>query len=270
MENFSEYSYKIYGKKNGTAGSYIRAIQILDYIFSQYDVLHLNGKSLTSITDASEIYSIYEFVKCEEKKMRANEDSIFKYGKENQTSYPLDRFCSAAVGFLYKYRISIVENEATILTKKAHDKNDLIRALNRIASISNTEVDTEVYQRIGQSAFRCVLIEIYNCQCCVCGLNIKDLLRASHILPWTENKKNRLNPENGLCLSATYDAAFDRNLISFDEDYRMVVSTQIKEYYSNEATKDYFHKYEGKKLILPYKFYPNKEFLQKHIEKLIV
>ena len=60
------------------------------------------------------------------------------------------------------------------------------------------------------------------------GFSLADILRASHISPWAEDEKNRINPENGMCLSATYDAAFDRHLISFDEHYRLVVSKDIK------------------------------------------
>ena len=153
--------------------------------------------------------------------------------------------------------------------KTATKTSNLVRCLERITSISNTETNAEVHQRIGQNVFRSILLEIYNGKCCVCGLNIKELLRASHIIPWSDNKKHRLNPENGLCLSATYDVAFDRNLISFDNDYRMVVSHYIRDFYTNEAAKEYFEKYEGKQLMMPNKFYPNKEFLSRHLEKLI-
>ena len=88
-------------------------------------------------------------------------------------------------------------------------------------------------------------------------------------MPWSENKQNRLNPENGLCLSATYDVAFDRHLISFDNDYRMVVSQYIRDFYTNKTAKEYFERYEGKRLMMPSKFNPNKEFLNRHLEKLI-
>ena len=134
--------------------------------------------------------------------------------------------------------------------------------------MSDTESNAEVHQRIGQNVFRSVLLEIYNGKCCVCGLNIMELLRASHIIPWSENKEQRLNPENGLCLSATYDVAFDRNLISFDDDYKMVVSRYIKDFYTNEVAKEYFKKYEGKQLMMPNKFYPNKDLLRRHLNKL--
>ena len=60
------------------------------------------------------------------------------------------------------------------------------------------------------------------------GFSLADIFRASHISPWAEDEKDRLNSENGLCLSATYDAAFDRHLISFDEHHRFIVSKDIK------------------------------------------
>lgn len=66
-----------------------------------------------------------------------------------------------------------------------------------------------------------------------------------------------MNTENGRCLSATYDAAFGKHLISFDNDYRMVVRKEIKEYYTNEVAKTYFGNYEGKQLILPSSYLPS-------------
>ena len=109
----------------------------------------------------------------------------------------------------------------------------------------------------------------YNGKCCLTGLAIPEVLRASHISAWAEDEKNRLNPENGLCLSATYDAAFDRHLISFDEDYRMIVSKQIKAFYANDAAKAYFINREGEKMQLPVKFLPSQKLLQKHRELLL-
>ena len=118
--------------------------------------------------------------------------------------------------------------------------------------------------RLGQSYFRRMVLANYGGKCCVTGLNVPQTLRASHIVAWAEDKKNRMNPENGLCLSATYDAAFDKHLISFDEDYRMIVSKDIKEYYTNEATKEYFNNFEGKQINLPLRFMPSKKLLEKH------
>ena len=97
---------------------------------------------------------------------------------------------------------------------------------------------------------------------------VPDVLRASHISPWAEDEKNRLNPENGLCLSATYDAAFDRHLISFDEHYRLIVSKAIKDHYTDAAAKSYFLDREGQAMSLPTKFLPSQALLEKHRELL--
>ena len=270
MEEFAEYLQRIFGVRNGTANSYKKAIEILDDIFMQRDVLQLSGKSIATITDVGVINNIYEFVKAEEKKMRAGQDSIFKYGKTSQPSYHQKGFCSAAVRNLLKFRESIIQQQATQSVQSANSATQLMKDLRKITKIANTEANAEVHQRIGQNAFRSVLLEIYRGQCCVCGLNIKELLRASHILPWAESKQNRLNPENGLCLSATYDAAFDKYLISFDDDYRMIASPYIRDFYTNDTAKDYFERYEGKRILLPYKFSPSKEFLSRHREKIML
>ena len=269
MEEFAEYLRMTYGVANGTANSYKMAVRILDNIFKQYYVKGYSGKPIALFTDLGKINSLYEYVKAEEKKIKAGKDSIFKYGKPSQQSYPKKGFCSAAVKSLFNYRESIIQQKARKCVQSIDSTSKLIKELKEITNITNTETSAEVIQRIGQNTFRSVLLEIYGGQCCVCGLSIKELLRASHILPWAESKPNRLNPENGICLSATYDAAFDKYLISFDDDYRMVVSPYIREFYTNDAAKEYFERYEGKQLALPYKFSPNKEFLSKHREKLI-
>lgn len=270
MEEFAEYLQRIYGVRNGTTKSYLTAIKILDDIFKRYDVLHFEGNSIATIADAGKIHSLYEFVKAEEKKMRDGQDSIFKYGKSSQPSYPKKGFCSAALRSLYNFRESIIQQRAKESVQSTDSASQLMKSLKEITNITDTETNAEVHQRIGQNAFRSVLLEIYRGQCCVCGLNIKELLRASHILPWAENKPNRLNPQNGLCLSATYDAAFDKYLISFDDDYRMIVSPYIREFYTNDTAKDYFERFEGKRLTLPYKFHPSKEFLRRHRDKLMI
>ena len=105
-------------------------------------------------------------------------------------------------------------------------------------------------------------------KCCVTGLSVPDVLRASHISPWAEDEKNRFNPENGLCLSATYDAAFDRHLISFDEHYRLIVSKEIKNHYTDAVAKSYFLDREGQKMMFPTKYHPSQVFLTKHRDLL--
>ena len=94
------------------------------------------------------------------------------------------------------------------------------------------------------------------------------MLKASHIVGWAEDKKNRLNPEIGLLLSATYDAAFDKHLISLDEDYRMIVSPVLRDHYSSESAKEFFLSKEGRAINRHIKHSPDQALLQKHREKL--
>jgi putative restriction endonuclease len=73
---------------------------------------------------------------------------------------------------------------------------------------------------------------------------------------------------SGFYLSASFDAAFDRHLISFDETYRMIRSPVLKDYYSNRAVQDYFKSKEGRQLVLPKRYQPDQSLLEKHRLKL--
>lgn len=82
-----------------------------------------------------------------------------------------------------------------------------------------TEVERLVVQRIGQDIFRESLLDYWSGRCPITGISDTALLRASHILPWSEcvEDSQRLDVHNGLLLSALWDAAFDRALVTFDE-----------------------------------------------------
>ena len=117
--------------------------------------------------------------------------------------------------------------------------------------------------RTNQSFFRKAVLSSYSSKCCLTGIDIPELLIASHIIPWSKDKKNRLNPQNGLCLNSLHDKAFDKGLITFDNDYKLILSKKIK-----KKNNQYFTELEGKKMILPKKFLPNSEFLKFHREEI--
>lgn len=129
-------------------------------------------------------------------------------------------------------------------------------------------VQTKV--RVTQSRFRKWILLIYGGKCCVTGLAVPQLLQASHISDWSADPVNRMNPSNGLCLSATYHVAFDNHLITFDDDYRMVLSKSIRDYCTNKVHSDYFAAFEGKQLALPSRFLPDKALLAKHRAEVVV
>jgi hypothetical protein len=82
-----------------------------------------------------------------------------------------------------------------------------------------TEAERQVIQRVGQDIFRQALMKYWNGRCPLTGINDPALLRASHIVPWSECESDaqRLDVHNGLLLSALWDAAFDAGLVSFDD-----------------------------------------------------
>ncbi len=131
-----------------------------------------------------------------------------------------------------------------------------------------TETLLTTKARLGQQFFRQSVLASYNCRCCITGNPVPELLVASHILPWGNYPEHRLNPRNGLCLAQTQDAAFDRGLITFDEDYRVVLGPYQREFLPNETLERNFLDYEGKQIQMPDKFMPEADFMQKHREEV--
>ena len=128
---------------------------------------------------------------------------------------------------------------------------------------SNKTIQTKV--RIGQSFFRKAVLSAYNYRCCITGLTVPRLLVASHIIPWHEDAKNRLNPRNGLSLSMLHDKAFDIGIITINDDMTVRVSQK------KPASDDNFYvaallSYDGKPISLPEKFRPSSDFLAYHRE----
>ena len=88
----------------------------------------------------------------------------------------------------------------------------------RVADLPRTtEAERLVVERIGQDIFRARLMNYWQGRCPLTGIGDTALLRASHIIPWAEceNDAERLDVHNGFLLSALWDAAFDRALVTF-------------------------------------------------------
>jgi len=124
----------------------------------------------------------------------------------------------------------------------------------------------EVKTRVNQSIFRQIVIANYSCKCAITGIDIPDLLVASHIIPWYKNEEERLNPENGICFSALYDRAFDKGYIGIDKNFKILISKELKRKEKKEFYGKHFGSLEGNALLLPKKYLPNKEFLQYHAD----
>lgn len=125
------------------------------------------------------------------------------------------------------------------------------------------ERERMVKQRVNQCFFRNAVLAAYGRQCCITGLDVPDLLVASHIIPWAKDKSNRVNPRNGVCMNALHDKAFDRGLITITSDYRVELSEKIKKAKECHA-KFWLMDFDGAPIRLPERFLPEPEFINWH------
>jgi predicted restriction endonuclease len=92
-----------------------------------------------------------------------------------------------------------------------------------------TERSGLVTSRVGQGAYRKRIIHRWEYKCAVTNFNKLDILIASHIVPWSKaSDHERLDVNNGLLLSPTYDALFDKHLITFDNNGKIQLSEKIE------------------------------------------
>lgn len=118
-------------------------------------------------------------------------------------------------------------------------------------------------QRIKQNFFRRAVLASYRGRCCMSGLSEPRLLITSHIVPWSKDKANRLNPSNGLCLSAIHDRAFDQGLITLSDEWRIVLSKELRRR-DEPFVRSVLKPLEGRAIEIPERFLPDLAFLQHH------
>jgi len=134
-----------------------------------------------------------------------------------------------------------------------------------IAPTGPTETTATVKVRRGQQFFRQSILNAYGVCCCISGINVPNLLVASHIKPWRDFPGERLDLCNGLCLSSLHDAAFDAGLITLDEKLTVVLSKRLRSYFPQAALEQSFVPFEGKPIRLPNKLAePSQDFLSYH------
>ena len=279
-QDFRDFVFSTNTDGSGKAASYVRALDMLGPILTRHYPRPVVNGSMWHQFALADLESIHKWI-CAETKKGAASPAMADF---ESPSYWTKNFCSAAVR-AYGEFLATEAFEDGILAKVSGEtggkavaqkaeslidttsQTDLEAYLNLTAKEGKTKL-AAVKVRVNQDIFRKMVLANYGGKCCVTGLSVPDVLRASHISPWAEDEKNRLNPENGLCLSATYDAAFDRHLISFDEHYRLIVSKAIKDHYTDAAARSYFLDREGQKMALPTRFLPSQTLLEKHRDLL--
>lgn len=117
-------------------------------------------------------------------------------------------------------------------------------------------------RRQGQGLFREIILTNYRQKCALTGIDDRRLLTASHIVGWSERAETRMLPSNGICLNALHDRAFDRHLITFDDDLRLIISPKL-----SFETQRQLYDTASAKLALPERFLPDPALLAEHRSK---
>ena len=279
-QSFQEFIFSTNTDGSGKAASYVRALDMLGPILTAHYPKPIINGTMWHEFSLADLQALHEWI-CAD--MRKGNASVMLADFESP-SYWTKNFCSAAVR-AYSEFMAAEQFENGIVAKVAAEtvgKKVAKKAEGLIEKTSKTDLEkylklpkkdgkeklAAVKVRVNQDIFRKMVLANYDRKCCVTGLDVLAVLQASHISSWEKDAANRLNPENGLCLSATYHEAFDAHLISFDEHYRLIVSKSIKDHYTSAAAKSYFTNREGQKIIMPIKFLPSQALLVKHRELL--
>jgi len=214
------------------ANSYIKALDILSLLIKHEPYGFNDCKDIWKVESVERLYQLYVFVSQQSKKKENNLWVIDGIAK----SYLANGFCSAAlksfmtflVEFKFEQRLlNNLNEEAGNIPITLHYPSCL---LDGIEHAEGRDVVREVNVRTNQNVFRKVILNIYNQSCCITGLN----------------------------------AAFDKHLISLDDDYRIITSKNINDYYTSNSVNEYFIKKQGMKINLPNAYKPNKKFLEIH------
>lgn len=133
-----------------------------------------------------------------------------------------------------------------------------------------TDVARTVNVRRVQGLFRATVLASYDFTCAISGISIPDVLVASHIIPWSREESRRLDPRNGIALSALHDRAFDRGLISLGDILEVVVSRRLRVANPSEIHRTALIGIEGQRMRLPSRFKPDHRAIAWHREHVFL
>jgi putative restriction endonuclease len=118
-------------------------------------------------------------------------------------------------------------------------------------------------RRMGQGAFRKLVLDAYGRRCAVSGEHAIPVLQASHIKPFADVEQHEIS--NGLALRSDIHILFDLGYVTVTPDYRFLVSERLSEDFENGQA---YYKYAERrtKILLPGEptLRPNREYLEWH------
>lgn len=138
--------------------------------------------------------------------------------------------------------------------------------LNEIPVVEKLQVAEEEIVYVRNGAFKKWIPKIYQNTCAISRMKLVStfgysLIDACHIRPFSDNQDDRVT--NGIALCPNLHRAFDRGLISIDQDYKVLVTDQIQEDISNPYGLQILR---GRKILLPTEkhLWPDQENLEWH------
>lgn len=136
------------------------------------------------------------------------------------------------------------------------------------AAADPTEKEALCKLRTVQAFFRETVLASYQYVCAVCGLAICEMLNASHVIPWSVSTERRADPTNGIALCAFHDRAFDRGLISVDEQMNVIVAPRLIVSNPPKLHEVGLIEVNHRHLIMPERFFPDPNALKFHRKQI--
>jgi len=157
-------------------------------------------------------------------------------------------------------------NDSTEILSKIQKRSieKIINIEEDLADYTGKEKERIVKTRVNQYDFRLRILASYNEKCCITGIDTPNLLLASHIIPWSINEKDRLNPRNGLCLNSLHDKAFDKGLLTVTPEFRVRLSKKLVQKKNDKVHQEFFLQFDNKLIELPDRYLPDTNFLIWH------
>lgn len=113
--------------------------------------------------------------------------------------------------------------------------------------------------RVNQDFFRRLVLASYDNRCALTGIEAPELLVASHIVPWSKNKDVRTTPQNGICLNALHDHAFDEGYLTFGDNFEVLYSRDLP-----PVARAALESLGSRRLRLPSRFVPDPSLMEYH------
>jgi len=228
------------------------------------------GKAWVEFGERNGVNSEEEFLR----KLDANRNDIIKaFILENPIFFenpPKSADCGIPTEYVTMEYLD--EWQTKIIWSQLKEFEPIDQSKPEINSVVSGEVDrlSVVESRPYQYNLRRKLIEIYDGKCAICGIDIQEILRASHIIRHSENKKTAKRLDNAILLCSLHDSLFDKGLITITHNngtYGIEISGKLRESRSN-AAKELCENLAKAKFREPTRNPPSDESLRHHNSKI--